>query len=85
MTDAKSFTPQQEAAVGAQSLHADAVGVSGDAMPVSYAMAAPLNETELTALLMASPLYKKLEQIRKAVSEGGVKSGHKPAPGKKKY
>lgn len=44
-------------------------------------MAGPLNETELTALLMESPLYKKLEQIRKTISEGGVKSGHKPAPG----
>ena len=38
-------------------------------------MTAPLNDDELTALLMASPLYHKLEQIKKAVSGGAFKVG----------
>ena len=43
-------------------------------MPASYKMAAPLNEAELTALLMASPLYQKLEQMKKSMA-GGAGSG----------
>ena len=39
-------------------------------LPPSYNMAAPLNETELMALLMASPLYQKLENIRKTIEKG---------------
>ena len=50
-------------------------GVSSQAVPQSYAMTAPLNDDELTALLMASPLYHKLEQIKKAVSGGAFKVG----------
>lgn len=33
-------------------------------------MAAPLNEAELMALLMASPMYQKLENIKKSVASG---------------
>ena len=52
--------------------------VSGAAMPSSYQMAAPLNEAELTALLMASPLYQKMEAIKHAISGGRLKlGGHK--------
>ena len=54
----------------------------GQMMPMSYAMAEPLNEAELTALLMASPLYHKLEAMKKTLTEGRVKVGHKPAPGR---
>ena len=43
-------------------------------MPASYQMTAPLNEAELTALLMASPLYRKLEQIKKSLA-GGAGAG----------
>lgn len=50
-------------------------------MPASFAMAEPLNEAELTALIMASPLYQKLEQMKKTLAEGRVKLGHKPNPG----
>ena len=39
-------------------------------LPPSYNMAAPLNENELMALLMASPLYQKLENIRKTFEKG---------------
>ena len=41
-------------------------------MPSGFQMAAPLNEAELTALLMASPLYQKMEQIKQAVAKGAV-------------
>lgn len=44
-------------------------------------MAEPLNEAELTALLMASPLYHKLEQMKKTLAEGRVKLGQKTTPG----
>ncbi|XP_077985306.1 uncharacterized protein LOC144439946 [Glandiceps talaboti] len=47
----------------------DNVVTSGE-MPASYNMAAPLSDKELTALLMASPLYKKLEELRDLVSKG---------------
>ena len=40
-------------------------------------MAAPINEAELTALLMESPLYKKLENIKNLVKKGGF--GNKKA------
>ncbi|XP_070551432.1 trichohyalin-like [Ptychodera flava] len=42
----------------------------GQDMPTSYSMAAPLSDTELTALLMASPLYKKMEEIRELITKG---------------
>ncbi|CAH1797049.1 unnamed protein product [Owenia fusiformis] len=58
-----------------------AAGTSQGALPASFTMAAPMNDSELTALLMQSPLYQKLEQIKKAASGGGVRSGHKMAPG----
>ena len=48
-------------------------------------MAAPLNDAEFTALLMASPMYQKLEQIRRNVASGAVsvaKNARKMAPGK---
>ena len=51
------------------------------ALPEAYQMAAPLNEVELTALLMASPLYHKMEKIKKNIANGGVKFGNKMAPG----
>ena len=60
---------------------AGAQPISADVMPASFAMAEPLNEAELTALLMASPMYKKLEEMKKVLTEGRVKLGHKPAPG----
>ena len=50
-------------------------------MPASYAMTAPLNDEELAALLMASPLYQKLDQIKKAVANGGARTGKKIQPG----
>lgn len=37
-------------------------------MPSSFVQAAPLNEAELLALLLASPLYQKLENVKKAVA-----------------
>lgn len=39
-------------------------------LPQSYSMAAPLNEAELMALLMASPMYQKLEDIKKSMANG---------------
>ena len=50
---------------------------SASDLPPSYNMAAPLNETELMALLMASPLYQKLENIRKSMEKGVSKSDGK--------
>ena len=46
-------------------------------LPPAYNSAAPLNEAELLALLMASPLYQKLENIRKSMEKGVGKSDGK--------
>lgn len=43
-------------------------------LPPSYNMAAPMNETELVALLMASPLYQKLESIKSQIEKGAHKA-----------
>lgn len=51
------------------------------AMPQSYKMAAPLDDAEFTALLMASPLYQKLEQIKKSLKNGAGKFGRKTDSG----
>ena len=51
-------------------------------MPASFQIAGPMNEAELTALLMASPIYQKMEQIKQAVAKGAVNAGgHKMVPG----
>jgi hypothetical protein len=50
-------------------------------LPPSYQMAAPLNEAELMSLLMASPMYQKLEQIKDAVQNGITPPKHKMEPG----
>lgn len=50
-------------------------------MPASYQMAAPLNEAELMSLLMASPVYQKLEQIKDAVKNGITPPKHRMEPG----
>lgn len=53
-------------------------------LPQSYSMAAPLNEAELMALLMASPMYQKLEEIKKSVATGAHTQStdkHKMEPG----
>ena len=54
-------------------------------MPATYQMSAPLNEAELTALLMASPMYQKLENMKKSLAgqaAGGGKKGKGAAAGK---
>lgn len=45
-------------------------------LPVTYRMAAPLTETEITSLLLQSPLYQKLENIKNIIQEnnGGKSS-----------
>ena len=48
-------------------------------MPASYQMAAPLNEAELTMLLMASPMYQKLEKMKRNVASGSVRSAGRKA------
>lgn len=54
-------------------------------MPASYQMAAPLNEAELMSLLMASPEYQKLEQIKDAVKNGITPPKHRMEPGEYGY
>lgn len=49
-------------------------------MPATYKMAAPMTDGELTALLMSSPLYQKLQDIQDVVSSGGA--GFKAKKGK---
>ncbi len=44
-------------------------------LPQSYQMAAPVSEAEITALLMASPMYKKLEQIKRTIASGVLGKG----------
>ncbi|WAR00886.1 hypothetical protein MAR_025258, partial [Mya arenaria] len=46
-------------------------------LPASYNMAAPLNDAELVALLMASPLYQKLESIKTQIEKGAHKGDGK--------
>jgi hypothetical protein len=49
-------------------------------LPVTYRMAAPLTESEITSLLLQSPLYQKLENIKNLIHENkGEKS---PTAGK---
>lgn len=43
-------------------------------MPTSYVMAAPMSDKELVNLLMQSPLYQKLQDIRDRMS--GVEPKH---------
>ena len=44
-------------------------------LPVTYRMAAPLTEGEITSLLLQSPLYQKLEHIKNLIHENkGEKS-----------
>ena len=43
-------------------------------LPASYNMAAPMNDAELVALLMASPLYQKLENIKSQIEKGAHKA-----------
>ena len=45
-----------------------------ESMPTSYKMAAPLTDGELTALLMSSPLYQKLQEIQDIVAGGSFKA-----------
>ena len=68
--------------VGSMAPVVAASGAETKAMPASYQMAAPLRDAELTALLMASPLYQKMEQIKKSINSGAVKFGRKAGPGK---
>ena len=42
---------------------------SKPALPVTYRMAAPLSESEITSLLLQSPLYQKLENIKNLINE----------------
>ena len=46
-------------------------------LPSSYKMAAPINEADLVALLMASPLYQKLESIKSQIEKGAHKGDKK--------
>lgn len=39
-------------------------------MPDSFTRTTPLKEAELIALLMASPLYQKLERVKTALASG---------------
>jgi hypothetical protein len=48
-----------------------------EALPPSYKMAAPINEADLVALLMASPLYQKLESIKSQIERGAHKGDKK--------
>lgn len=50
------------------------------AMPTGYQMTTPMNEAELTALLMASPLYQKMEQIKQVVAKGAINKGGRKSP-----
>jgi hypothetical protein len=43
-------------------------------VPAAFHQAAPLNEAEMLALLMASPLYQKLEKVKKAVANGALQN-----------
>lgn len=51
-------------------------------MPDSYRLAAPLSEGELASLLLASPLYQKIESIKSLVSGGAGKGGQFGGSGK---
>lgn len=42
---------------------------SQPSLPVTYRMAAPLTESEITSLLLQSPLYQKLENIKNLIHD----------------
>lgn len=42
---------------------------SQPSLPVTYRMAAPLTESEITSLLLQSPLYQKLENIKSLIND----------------
>lgn len=44
-------------------------------LPPMYKEAAPINDAELVALLMASPLYQKLESIKSQIEKGAHQAG----------
>ena len=52
---------------------------SKPALPVTYRMAAPLSESEITSLLLQSPLYQKLENIKNLINEN---KGERSSAGK---
>lgn len=67
----QSIPPSEDTSVMEDSSErAPPSGQDHSSLPSSYKMAAPLNEAELTALLLASPLYQKLEQMKKNLSTG---------------
>lgn len=50
---------------------------SASDMPQSFTMLPPLDEAELTAMLMASPLYQKLEKIKRQINQSGISRNKK--------
>lgn len=51
-------------------------------MPESFRLAAPMSDGELTALLLSSPLYHKLDAVKNLIRGGAGKGGAFHAPGK---
>ena len=47
--------------------------VQPSTMPEAYTDTAPLNEAELTSLLLASPLYRKMDNIKKQLAKASGK------------
>ena len=75
--------PEPMGAPATQTAVPAAAATESPVLPAGYKMAAPMSEVELTALLMASPLYQKLEAIKKQVAGGVAKlPKHKMAAGK---
>lgn len=54
-------------AVARQTDHKTSGVTSQPSLPVTYCMAAPLTESEITSLLLESPLYQKLENIKNLI------------------
>ncbi|XP_071497013.1 uncharacterized protein [Diadema antillarum] len=56
--------------VESEYLLSDAPAQQSQAFPADYAMAAALSDKDLANLLMASPLYRKLEEIKRTMQDG---------------
>jgi hypothetical protein len=67
-------------AVARQTENQPSSAASEPALPVTYRMAAPLTESEITSLLLQSPLYQKLENIKNLIH--GSKAEKTPTAGK---
>lgn len=69
-----------------QMYHAQQGSTGGEQiLPAAFTMTAPLNETEVMSLLMASPMYQRLEQMKSTLTSAAKKQPGQVDTGKHMY